>query len=248
MMSPLQAVMSRARFEIMSHKQDFKAVGVSKEQIEKAAAKAGERVKQEFEQKEKEDPLRRIEQVLEETAETQEEKALAQAGMERLEAFRSGWADMIRRARQEAEYAGKPFDIREVVGKARWRNDPTPTFVDARVPGPGNWIEDYPGVTFLNILVTGDEQERIKPSDAFRERVLKRLGALKPDQKLSDLKLLPPDKEGFRGAVYRHISEYAERIPCQIQGVDLRVDFRWPGIHASMDLPTLEKIVDFPRS
>ena len=101
-MSPLQAAMSRARFEIMSHEQDFKAVGVSKEQVEKAATKAGERVKQEFEQKEKEDPLRRIARVLEKAAETPSEKLLAMTTIKNLENTRSGWAKKNRRRKEKS--------------------------------------------------------------------------------------------------------------------------------------------------
>src|SRR3989338_3237703 len=89
MMTPLEEVMTKARYEVMSHKQNFIAAGVSEQQVEDASQKAGEWAKLEFEQKENEDPLRRIAKVLEIAADTPEEKLLAQAGVRQLEEFRS---------------------------------------------------------------------------------------------------------------------------------------------------------------
>lgn len=250
MMTPLQAAMTKARYEVMSHEQDLTAAGVSKQQVEDASSKAGERAKLEFEQKEKEDPLRQIERALEMAAETPEEKLLAQAGVKRLEEFRSGWGEMLKREELRAKNAGTSIRIEEVVGKARWNNT-TPTFVDARTYGPGHGIDDFPSVRVLDRLVTGEGKgERIDPSPAFRERVLKGMGVLEPDQTLDALKLLPAGEKGYRGPAYRNSygTEYAERVPTNMKGVDVRADFNWPSINASMDLPTLQKVVNFPKA
>lgn len=251
MMTPLQASMTKARYEIMSHEQDLTAAGVPKQQVEVASSKAGERVKLEFEQKEKEDPLRQIERALEMAVETPEEKLLAQAGVKRLEEFRSGWGEMPK-TREELRAKNQEMSVRieEVVGKARW-NDMTPTSVDARTYGPRHGIEDFPSVRVLDVLVTdGGKGEKIEPSKAFRERVLKGMGVLEADQTLEALKLLPPVKEGYRGPVYRNSYgiEYAERVPTNMTGVDMRIDFNWPSITASMDLSTLQKVVNFPEA
>lgn len=236
-MSPLQRVMSRARFEIMSHEQDFKAVGVSKEQIEKAAAKAGERVKQEFEQKEKEDPLRRIAQVLKEAAETPEEKLLASAAIENLENTRSDWARKIGVEKERAEYAGQSFDIREMMQYQK--------SVDIRYTPTQR--EYYPCVGVIRYLST--REGKIESLDAYKERVLKGLGALKPNQSLDDLRLLPPPRKFHKGPMYRRGLVRAERIPTEISGVRVSVDLAAPRvIFIWADIPTLEKIVNFPRS
>ena len=149
-----------------------------------------------------------------------------------------------------AKYTGKQFNIEEAVRKAR-QTSSAPTFVDERRYGPGNQIEHFPSVRVLELLVTGEGKgTTIEPSDAFRERVLKGLGALEQDQNLNSLTLLPGEKEGYRGPVYRGPVGYecAERVPTNISGVDLRVDYKRPSIFAYMDTPTLQKVVNFPHA
>ena len=200
-------------------------------------------MKLEFEQEENEDPLRRIVKVLEKAAETLDEKRLAQAGIQRLEEFRSGWAKMIQ---EESDI----IKIKEIV-RAAGRNNRPSMPVNSRTYGPDNLIEDFPSVVILGVLMTdGDKGEKIEPSVEFMERVLRGLGALESDQKLDALKLLPQGREGYRGPVYRDLyrSSYADRVPTDITGVDLTVDFSWLEIRTSVDVPTLQKAINFPKS
>jgi len=200
--------------------------------------------------KKREDPLCRIEQVLINAAETEEENLLAQAGIERLNKFRLDWAKILRREQLRAKYEDKKFRIEEMVGAARW-NNMTPTHVDPRIYGPGYGIDDFPEVTVLQTLVIYDDKRQeiiIEPSKAFMQRVLVGMEVLKPDQNLDTLKLLPPGEEGYRGPIYRMGSgyQYAKRIPTNITGCDVRVDFIWSSIHVAMDLSTFAKVVSFP--
>lgn len=249
-MTPVQAVMTRARFEIMSHQQDMAAAGISESQVETASVKAGERAKLEFEQKEKEDPLRQIARVLEESAETSDEKLLAQQGVESLERFRSGWKALLQREELKTKHEEATFDVRRTVGEARAHNM-TPSFVDTRAYGPGHGLEDFPSVRILDFLFTGeDNKTRIEPTNTFKERILRELGVLEGDQTLEFLTALPSGKEGYRGPVYRynHGSNYAERLPTNVAGLDLRVNFGDSLILVSMDTPTLQKVVNFPSA
>lgn len=186
MMTPLQAAMTKARYEVLSHGQDLVAAGVSEPQIEDASVKAGERVREEFEQKEG-DPLRRIEKILETAAETPEERHLAQVGIEQLEDFRSRWAEMLNRERLRAKNIGLELGIR---------------------------------------------------------------GALEQDQSLSTLKLLPRERKGsMRGFIYDYSGRViAEQVPTNIEGVDVRVDLHRMEMRVAMDLPTLQKVVNFPSA
>jgi len=59
-MTPLQKAMTKARFEIMSHKDDFVAAGVRIDELEVASVNAEKRVQQEFEKT----PISRLEAVL----------------------------------------------------------------------------------------------------------------------------------------------------------------------------------------
>jgi len=254
-MTSLQAVMTRARHEVISHKQDLTAAGVSEQQVENASSIAGERAKLEFEQKEKEDPLRRIERALEIAAETPEEKRFARAGVERLERFRSNWREIIGQEELRAKNAGTSIGIEEVVRKMSL-NYEVPRLVDVDFRARTRKRRYAGGAYFASVKVLGylvispGEGEEIYPTPAFTERVLRGMGVLKPDQTLNALKLLSQGKEGYKGPVYRggYGSDYAERVPTNTTGVDVRVDFRRPSIHASMDLPTLAKVVNFPKA
>lgn len=244
-MTPLQIAMSQARSEIESHLPDFVAAELSKEQVEAVADEAVKRAKLEFEKQEGEDPLLRIGQALENAAETPEETKFAQAGSEALTAFRLAWKELARRTklRAENENAGRLFDLREMVGKARWSNVNLALVVDARTYGPGYAeIEDFPMVLIVPRVFREGESPQ-KSSPVFMERVLQELGA----QNMDDLKLLPPSREpGDRGARYNYSDRKAERVPTNIPGVDLLVDFGSAEIYAALDLKALEKAIDFP--
>lgn len=232
MLTPVQAVMTKARSEVLSHEQDLIAAGVTKQQVKDASDKAGERVRLEFEQKEKEDPLRRIEEALENAAETPEERQQAQEEAGFLEEFRSRWASWAKREGLRAKYAGKTFDFKEKVIEGE-RSNRCPGYVFRR----GN-----------DQLYTYTSSFLQHSSVAFKERVLKGLGALEANEHLDDLKLMPKDTDTEYSSVLRTTKRESVRVPTKITGVDVRVHPESQTISASIDLPTLQKVVNFPEA
>lgn len=240
--SPVEEAIAAAMRQISSYQGDMIKVGISPQQFEAVGVAVQNRIKQEFEQREKEDPLKRIGQAIQEAAETPEEQKLAAEGVQRLEDFRKGWTKALAGAKQISEGANKPFVIREVVTRLRGGNL-APTFVDARQYATTDLVENYPSVQVL-----WGQQNQISP--AFEERVLKAMGVLKPDQTLDSLRQLPPRKGGYRGPVFveNYGRPFAEHLPTNISGVDARVDFAQPGILLSMNLPTLARVVGLSES
>ena len=122
-----------------------------------------------------------------------------------------------------------------------------PSGVDYRYSYKTEHKEFYPCVGLIEHSRT--REGKAETFDAYKERVLKELGALKPDQTLDDLRLLPPPKESHGGPTYHRGLEKAERLPTKIPNLDASVNFAFQKTIAFwVDLPTLEKIVDFPKS
>lgn len=187
MMTPVRRVMTKARYEIMSHESDFNSVGVTKELVEKAAEAAGNRAKSEFEAKEQQDPIRRLVEVLGESVQTADDQTLAQATETRLEDFRGRVATAINPVLSEAKMKGQPdLTIRAAVDKV---------YAEGKIKSGymtfgKNWDKN-PSQEVVSIAPTGRKNEAGQETYAqlslgYMEKALKALGVLGEDDVLSE--------------------------------------------------------------
>ncbi len=141
-------------------------------------------------------------------------------------------------------------EIRETVAAVRRRNT---AVTPVRIRTKNSITEDLPCVEVLGVLDA--EGTRIKPSALFMRRILVGMGVLEQGKTLDDLKLLLLQNR-VEGGVYRQSPrlgklkgyEYADCVPTNITGVDVTVDFLERRIHAFMNLPILQRVVNFPKA
>ncbi|MBI4050615.1 MAG: hypothetical protein HY396_01420 [Candidatus Doudnabacteria bacterium] len=235
-LEPWQAAMTRAKWDVMSHAQDFTAAGVSQEQIEKAAELAGERAKLEFEQKQKEDPYRRVAQIIEDAAETLEEKKWAEAMIHILEQHRTSLINAARTT-NSMEKTGK-----ELALALMW-NDQSRLEVDQRPH-----TNEYQSVVrIMPHSVTSQYYE--PPPEKFFERVVRGLRALEPNKPLESLKSLPKTPAKLGQARYYESFNVAIDLPTSIEGVRLDVCLGiQKEILVKMDMERVRQIIHFPES
>jgi hypothetical protein len=231
-MESWQAAATRARFEIMSHAPDLEAVGVTPDQIKEAAELAGERAREEFEQKEKEDPYRRIAKIIEEAAETPEEQKLAEVMVQYLERNRTALIRAIQKERAMDKTG-------EELGTA----------LEAVYTAERNFILKQ----HQNIVEITPSRERA-PMDiprAFVERVLRRIGALGKARPLDSLESLPePQYNPPRpGPCYDSTLDAARNLPTIIDGVELDIYFkRGYRLWVKMNMEKVRQVINFPES
>lgn len=247
-MSPVQEAMTKARSEVMKHKEAAIQAGSSEEIVHKTARIVEDKTEKEFldaEEKTKaENPINRIANALEAAAQTEDEKKLVQEGKEYLEGFRKRWKEALDNARQEAQVRGEEFKPEEVVKKLK-DNHIAPSFVENR----GKWDGPYyPRMSLLSSTKDA-EGKNIVPSTVFMSRILQQLGALKEGESVEKWKSLKPNEGGTPNYYfYPNQAEKVERIPLpSMPGVDAQVDFMYPGMVFSMDVPTLVKAVSPPK-
>lgn len=235
-MEPSWAAMTRARWDIMSHAQDLKAAGVAEEQVKNAAELAAKRAKQEFEQKEKEDPYRRIAKVMEDAAETPEEKELAVAMISRLEEHRAQTIHGAQKA-DALEITG------EDLGRALEKADQLGVFMTQDA-----FTDKYQ--SRVNIVPTRIGDKYVEFEKVFVERVLRALGALGPNKSLDSLASLPEDPSKNPGkAYYDKFFRNAMNLSTSIEGIGLDVELKKPYqilVKANMD--RVRQIIHFPES
>ena len=187
-MTPVQRVMTKARYEIMSHESDFNLVGVAKELVEKAAKAAGNRAKSEFEAKEQQDPIRRLVEVLRESCQTADDQILVQATETRLEDFRGRVATAINPVLSEAKTKGQPdLTMRAVVDKVYAEGKIKSGYMNFG----NNWGRN-PAEEVVSIAPTGRKNKAGQETYAqlslgYMEKALKTLGVLGESDVLSDV-------------------------------------------------------------
>lgn len=218
-----------------------------------------ERLRKELEQQLENDPLRVINAVLTEEAETEEERTLAEGNVEYIEAVKKQWINTFERTQQQLTYTGKPNASMEdtvlaIYGAQRpsdigynghyitrraYEDKPGqpeyfaifPVLHPVKRPGSDRWVNDY-----------------IYPSKDYIEGVLKSLGGLALGQSLEDLNSSLPQVKWDethlhpRGA-YRVVDnfKYAAQIPTVIPGVDLMKPDTYPHIVAYLDVSAFQK-------
>lgn len=253
-MTPIQAAMTRARSDVMSHEQDLLKVGVTREQIEKATYLAGDRAIKEYEQKKGSDPLRRIIQIVHDAAETPEEKLAAIDAAKNIEKFRSEWQAIVDNARFVAKHAGNPnINIIEIV-RQRFERGNHSTITSRKLESGDRAY--FLSVAFMgsNLVTDPETGNLINPSEEFKSRILVGLGSLEPGQKIEVLRLLPREdyslpftKPVFVEGQGTAVSQ-AKRVPTSIEGVDVRVAFGHPFLEASLNMTAFSKALELPKT
>ncbi len=167
----------------------------------------------------KADPLRRIEAALRESAQMSGEQLLSRAVEWHLENIRKRWREAAAECRKRGVYDG---------GHERavhWMADVVGAGMEIR-PQDGTLqpFAVFP-ILYPIFLETG---EKVEPTHAYQERILKMLGALSEEETLGDLRHLPPrDRDPNEGAYYHREAtsghEYAARVATGIGGLDVRV-------------------------
>jgi len=246
-LTPAQEAQSKARYDIMSHSQDFLDAGIDVRYAELVATKASERVKVEFEAKQKEDPLKQIQDILLSSALTEDDKLIAEKSISDLEAHRLLWQAKIGAAKIRLEGRGEPFDFM-VAFKQLAQYSQTPGFTEADIHSG----EYFPHFYFVSGTRKADG-EAILPSKDYLEGVLHKSGSLPANQHLDDLKLLPLDNqsEPKRGSKsYNSYTNKASHLPTNIPGAEATIFMteKSPMVSIGVSAELLQKIVDFPGS
>lgn len=185
-MTPVQRVMAKAQYEIMSHKSDLTSVGVTKELVEKAAEAASNRAKSEYEAKEQQDPIRKLVKVLGESVRTEDDQTLVQATETRLENFRGRVATAVNSVLAEANMKGQhDLTMRAVIDDlyAKGKMSGYMTF--------GQNGEKNPAERFTSFAPTGRKNKAgqeiyAQLSLEYMEKTLKALGVLGKSDILSE--------------------------------------------------------------
>jgi hypothetical protein len=241
MLLPDQLAMSKAREEVLSHKQAFKDVGIDEEQILAAAERAGELALAKYEQREKEDPINFLKNILNEIVQTEQEKQIADHLIRSMDSLKERWRKEIKTIRDRF---GSQFDIRHVVRLAS-------NNVDVKQQSAGG-IEKFPVVNFISAVRVKDEasgeEQILGPSRDFLERGLKAAGVFKEMneqgiQGINDLQDLPRHRK-LEEITPVFVKDRAEVhfLPTMIPGMYFHIFLRHNYIEALMAPDLLEKI------
>lgn len=112
--TPLERELNKARVDLARYEQDMRAVGITEEQIEGTIAKAQERIRKEFEERKRQDPLEIVENALREASQTEDERLIAGAWCRDID---YGRARLMRYAKNPQELEREDPTYRD------WRRD-----------------------------------------------------------------------------------------------------------------------------
>lgn len=262
--SPLDRAIFRARKSVLSNQEILEAAGVSAKQIAKAADIAEERVRQEFEESRKQDPLRVVALVLRSSVITPQELALVAVFYKHLEATRSHWQHYLQIARKQLNEKGifNP-DFMEILEHLKTNTLQAP---EARRGNGLDWELDIPTEGYkarFMIMRSFDPEPKKKPAKegsfdperflpphtyinlipdtAFKERILTRLGVLDEGEPLISLTQLPEGFEGLPLPHYRRIEPGLDfgsacGLQTNIPGVEAQVHFLKDPHESSIDI------------
>lgn len=208
--NPLGKEINRARSDLARYGEDMRAAGITAEQIEDAITKAQERIRREFEERERQDPLTVVEKALQEVAQTQDERLITEISCRYIEWHR----DALRR------YAKNPEELARAESDADWRRN------------RGTWVR----ATVLSGQIETDEGRKLHIPPGLQERFLRKLGVLEDEERISELfsRNLPTinSREGFvpqpdgpvREKDPKTGRDWILRLPTNIPGVDVGTD------------------------
>ncbi|QQG44057.1 MAG: hypothetical protein HYW86_04300 [Candidatus Roizmanbacteria bacterium] len=229
--SPLERKIAMAT-RFLGQMADFTSAGITEEQVIAAAENAKARIRREYEEEARKDALLRVQEALFNSAQTPEERAVAGRSAEVMETQRVNWRNQIEEAKKRL---GPDADFNQLVKNVVERNL-RPTFTSDG------------GVLFYAMVdaVWKDGLPTLRPSEEYRERVLKALGVLDEDQPIDSLVNLPKEgkpqffSQGNRTGIAKHLPNFIEDTT-----ISVFIDRTYPRIDLLANLSALSKIVNF---
>lgn len=248
--TPKDAVRSKAMAEVYQVADSLKFTGITEQQFQNAAKHRADAAQLEFETNEKADPIRRMIDVLQNSAVSGRDQEIIANRVEDLEKQRASWQDFVGKERTRARMQGNEArfsvtdTVKDVIGSNR-----SPTFSTQEDREPVVYFEVLDS-TWLKTEGTPKGEERVKPSDECLNKVLKGLGILQPNEKAGDLRMLPSSSNTPEGKYrYSHdFGEKAEGMPTNIPESKATLYFNENRLMVNVGVKALEKIVAFPAS
>ena len=249
LLEPWQAVMNKARYEVIKHCSSLQEAGVTEKQVKEAARIAGERAKQEFEEQQEINPLFMIQQAIHDTAETEDEKLLSEQVTDgNITFWKKRWEEILKEAAIAASLKGEAFSCQEAI-RAAVRTPALPMERKGQL---------WPQIELLRTRNIGGRL--ISPSKDFLTRILKGLGVLQERHSINNLSSLPQKTETEEGPRFRpsYNGSYwrAERLPVNAfgKGVEMNLKVSTTG-NEEHELVVVfspsvfeEKVVQLPRT
>lgn len=197
-----------------------------------------------------EDPLTQITRVVRETAQTDNDRLLAEKTVERMDKLRGDWIDLIDKKRREAQVVGQPEPTLEEIFRTVRLEAPVVDYAQREIKFDklgisrlGEYAVQFPIIHGYSTT----PETWIIPGDAFRTRILKGLGVLTPQQELRQLDKLPGRWaviEGGDSAPYEDRYGF-KRLRSSIPGMQVEVGKMWEGINGYFSVVAFQKIVNF---
>jgi hypothetical protein len=249
--TPADAVRSKAMAEVYQVADSLKFTGITEQQFQNAAKHRADAAQLEFETNEKADPIRRLIDVLQNSAVSGRDQEIIAEQVKYLEKQRAGWKDLVGRERTRARMQGNEarFSVDGAVKDAIQTNS-APTFSTMEDREPVVCFEVLDSTWLKTEKADGIvTDERVRPSDECLNKVLKGLGVLQPNEKAGDLRMLPSSQNTPEGKPrYYSGSDAAKSMPTSMPDVTATLFFKDNRVMAGVGVKALEKIVAFPAS
>ena len=242
--TPKDAVATKAQADVYNVETVLHSAGIPLEQIHAAAELNAKNARLEFETKQNEDPIRRIIGVLDTSAVSGRDQELIANGVSDLEKQRSDWKNLFDTERTRARMQGKEFSFHDTLRHA----------VDyGKAPTLAN-IEDGKPVVYFEVLgptpllpeevESGIDSDRVKPSNECLEKIVHGLGILQPNDKVSNLMMLPSEGKPS----FWPVNKLASNLPTHIPGIKANIFLDDNRVIVKFGVDLLEKIVALPAS
>ncbi|MFA4872603.1 MAG: hypothetical protein WC659_01560 [Patescibacteria group bacterium] len=233
-MTPYRKEHTKARHALMSQEALLTEAGVPKEIIHKAALIAEQKTDEEWERRERENPLVLISEALDSIAETADEKVLVEGAKKRIDAFSQYWRDVLKQIENagsgtvEEKIQKRYSDNQSLVGPQKdtsWRK-----YHEITKDPEGNLQMR------LDLLQPENRDNTRIPPGLFKEKFLKKLGVLDEDSTLSRFRY-PTEEDAKKGITFNYtFNGIIQQIPFEnIHGVraDVFLGYDDPGAHAA---------------
>lgn len=246
-LTPRERALHKARIELGRYTADFEAAGITAEQIAETTSNVEQRINAEYEQREKEDPFRLIEDALNESAQTTDDKEIA--------AQNARWIEWRRTNIAEAANTSDSREMQRILQGGSMEYDYT---------NPKARVDVLQSVQYPQDINKGVNKH---PSREFQEAFLRSIGVLEDDQTMQDLIALPSYRKGQEGPYFANdrqpVPSYEDsssmtplakephaRVSTNIPGVTARIAWNHDGsnrITAVLDKPAMQRVANNPK-
>lgn len=185
-----QLAMTHARENAHKVAESFRTAGVNEKMIHQAIRHEEDAAQKEFEDREKNDPIQQIINIIQDNAKTEQDKKVAVRLVESLKQQQKNWQKLISRKAGLAKMQKKEVDLKKIVEDNQ-----------SSANGPDiEYIGDELRVKFwltgiLPEKFRAEDQKDLEMSDQYLNRLLKGLGALAEELSYHDLRELSSNPE-----------------------------------------------------